>query len=52
MRHLLPGYCRFVRDRLRVTVDGSVAPCSYSTDGELELGKLGEKDFSRCGTGR
>jgi radical SAM protein with 4Fe4S-binding SPASM domain len=46
MRRLLPGYCRFVRDRLRISVEGSVAPCSYSTDGELELGNLARDDFS------
>jgi radical SAM protein with 4Fe4S-binding SPASM domain len=51
MRHHLPGYCRFVRDRLRITVDGSVAPCSYSTNGELELGKLGERPFGEMWNG-
>ena len=51
MKHHLPGYCKFVRDRLRITVDGSVAPCSYSTDGELELGTLGEREFGEMWNG-
>ena len=45
MKLLTPGYCRYARDRLRVTVDGCVAPCTYSTDGELELGNLADLDF-------
>jgi radical SAM protein with 4Fe4S-binding SPASM domain len=51
MQRLLPGYCKFVRDRLRITVDGSVAPCSYSTDGELELGNLADQDFEAMWNG-
>ena len=45
MRNHLPGFCRNVYDRLRIDTDGSVAPCSYSTDGELELGNLADMDF-------
>jgi radical SAM protein with 4Fe4S-binding SPASM domain len=45
MRNHLPGFCRNAYDRLRIDTDGSVAPCSYSTDGELELGNLADTDF-------
>ena len=45
MRNHLPGFCRNAYDRLRIDTDGSVAPCSYSTDGELELGNLADSDF-------
>jgi radical SAM protein with 4Fe4S-binding SPASM domain len=51
MNLYFPGYCKFVRDRVRVTVDGSVAPCSYSTDGELELGSLADQDFEAMWNG-
>ena len=42
----LPGFCRNVYDRLRIDTAGSVAPCAFSTDGELELGNLAEADFA------
>jgi radical SAM protein with 4Fe4S-binding SPASM domain len=51
MRNHLPGFCRNVYDRLRVDTNGSVAPCSYSTDGELELGVLGETPFAEMWNG-
>jgi radical SAM protein with 4Fe4S-binding SPASM domain len=52
MSRYVPGYCRFVRDRLRVAVDGDVAPCSYSTDRELELGNLADKDLDAIWNGK
>jgi radical SAM protein with 4Fe4S-binding SPASM domain len=42
LKNLVPGFCYHAYDRLRIDTDGSVAPCSYSTDGELELGYLGD----------
>jgi radical SAM protein with 4Fe4S-binding SPASM domain len=46
MRNHLPGFCRNVYDRLRIDTAGSVAPCAFSADGELELGNLAEADFA------
>jgi len=51
MRNHHPGFCRNAYDRLRIDTDGSVAPCSYSTDGELELGNLVETDFAEMWNG-
>ena len=51
MKNHLPGFCRNVYDRLRIDTDGNVAPCSYSTDGELELGNLLETPFEEMWNG-
>jgi len=45
MQNHLPGVCHNAYDRLRIDTDGCVAPCSYSTDGELELGNLHDVTF-------
>ena len=51
MRNHHPGFCRNVYDRLRIDTDGNIAPCSYSTDGELELGNLAEHGFTEIWNG-
>ncbi len=51
MKNHLPGFCRNVYDRLRIDTNGSVAPCSYSTDGELELGNLADTPFEEMWNG-
>jgi radical SAM protein with 4Fe4S-binding SPASM domain len=51
MKLLFPGFCRSVRDRVRIDTDGNVAPCSYSTDGALELGNLADTPFEELWNG-
>jgi radical SAM protein with 4Fe4S-binding SPASM domain len=51
MKHLVPGYCMNVYDRLQVHVNGQVDPCAYATDGELRLGSLLEQDFEEIWNG-
>ena len=51
MQNHLPGVCHNAYDRLRIDTDGNVAPCSYSTDGELELGNLNHITFQELWNG-
>ena len=51
MRNHLPGYCRHAYDRLRIDTEGGVAPCPFTTDGELELGNLTEKPLDEMWNG-
>lgn len=49
----VPGFCRFVSQRLRVNVDGDVAPCPYSgvRARELHYGNLTEQSFEELWNG-
>jgi radical SAM protein with 4Fe4S-binding SPASM domain len=51
MKHLVPGYCMNVYNRLQVHVNGQVDPCAYATDGDLQLGTLLEQDFDEIWNG-
>jgi radical SAM protein with 4Fe4S-binding SPASM domain len=40
MRHLVPGYCVNVHNRVQIDAAGTVTPCAYATDDDLVLGSL------------
>jgi radical SAM protein with 4Fe4S-binding SPASM domain len=50
-KHAFPGYCRYVYNRLRVHLDGEVAPCGWATEGDLVLGNVGEQNFDQIWNG-
>jgi radical SAM protein with 4Fe4S-binding SPASM domain len=45
IEHYLPGYCKQVYERLAIDADGTIKPCCYASDDELDLGNLAEQDF-------
>ena len=51
MRHVIPGYCKYAYNRLQITSDGTITPCAYAADGELELGSLADQDFDEIWNG-
>lgn len=46
-----PSFCINVADRLRIDLDGDVAPCCYAARGELSLGSLAEQPFAKIWNG-
>lgn len=50
-RRYIPGFCKFALNRLRIEADGDVAPCSYSTRGELSYGNLATQPFEELWNG-
>jgi radical SAM protein with 4Fe4S-binding SPASM domain len=51
MKHLVPGYCMNVYNRLQVHANGRVDPCAYATDDELTYGDLNTQDFDEIWNG-
>ena len=39
-KHALPGYCKYVYNRVRLHADGEMAPCGWATEGDLTLGNI------------
>ncbi|MBM3275506.1 MAG: SPASM domain-containing protein, partial [Candidatus Sericytochromatia bacterium] len=50
-RRYIPGFCRLALNRLRVEAGGDVAPCGYSTRGELSYGNLAGAPFEELWNG-
>ena len=46
-----PDFCKHVYNRVRLELDGDVAPCHLATDGKLSLGNLNEQDFDEIWNG-
>ena len=51
LKHYVPGFCKHAYNRLRLEIDGDVAPCFLATEGQLSLGNLNETDFDQIWNG-
>ena len=51
IKHYVPGFCKPAYNRLRLEIDGDVAPCFLATEGQLSLGNLNNEDFDQIWNG-
>ena len=51
LKHYVPGFCKHAYNRLRLEIDGDVAPCFLATEGQLSLGNLAEQNFEEIWNG-
>jgi radical SAM protein with 4Fe4S-binding SPASM domain len=51
MERAVPGFCRYVYNRVRIRANGEVAPCPMATHGELSFGTLARQDFDEIWNG-
>jgi len=51
LKHYVPGFCKHAYNRLRLEIDGDVAPCFLATEGQLSLGNLNDQDFDEIWNG-
>ena len=51
LKHYVPGFCKHAYNRLRLEIDGDVAPCFLATEGQLSLGNLNEQNFDEIWNG-
>ncbi len=51
MKLIVPGFCKYAYDRLRIFADGVVGPCGLDADRELTIGNLADQDFDEIWNG-